>query len=75
MWMPVGSLVWWPDRFEALMFLCSNGASGQDTCLLALPQFREEGNEARGREKEEREKDLFLPLSLDFYLLGKEIQF
>lgn len=57
------------------MFLCSNGASGQDTCLLALPQFREEGNEARGREKEEREKDLFLPLSLDFYLLGKEIQF
>lgn len=57
------------------MFLCSNGTSGQDQYLLAIPQFREEGNKVRRREKQEREKDLLFPLSLDFYLLGKELHF
>lgn len=50
------------------MFRCSNSDSG---LFLSV---RREGS-GKGDEKEERKKGLLPHLTLDFYLLGKEIQF
>ena len=48
------------------MSRCLNGANGQDKYLLALPQFREEGNKVR-----RREKDLFFSSQFGFLSTGQ----